>query len=497
MEKFKITKNNRPVGLKEVPELPFTEFRHAAISACSAGKRVIGLFGVNAGGSKVRMYSALADDDASSILLASTLLDKGLLYRSFTNDAPMFHIFEREFYEAFGIRPEGHPWLKPVRYPWDAPDKSNKMENYPFFLSEGGSMHEVAVGPVHAGIIEPGHFRFQCAGEKVQHLEIQLGYQHRGVEALMETGPAVKTAHLAESVCGDTVVGHASAYASLIEALSGSDAPRRAGVIRAIALELERAAMHTAGLSAIAGDIAYLMGNAVFGANRTKLINTSLLLCGSRFGRGLVRPGGVLFDINAETAEIIKKNVNLAFDRISEMAEEMFASPSVLSRLQQTGVVRKEDAVKLGLTGFAARASGIAVDAREDHPSGAYVNFPVRKQVIESGDCFARAYLRYMEIGQSVKLINEMCDNLPSGKIMSDETALSGDSICVSVVEGWRGGIVYIGITDYKGAIRKIKIKDPSFNNWYGLAVAVRNNGISDFPLCNKSFDLSYCGNDL
>jgi Ni,Fe-hydrogenase III large subunit len=494
MDHFKLTKNNRPVALKDVPEFSMTEFRPAVISMCETGKRVIGFFGVDAGPSRTRLYAALADDDASSILLSSCLLEAGGSYRSFTQDATMFHIFERELFEAFGITPAGHPWLKPVRYP--AEGKAENMDAYPFFASTGSEMHEVSVGPVHAGIIEPGHFRFQCAGEKVQHLEIQLGYQHRGVEPLLERAGA-EGPHIAESVCGDTVVGHASAYASLFESLSGADAPRRAHVIRAIALELERAAMHTAGLSAMAGDIAYLVGSAVFGANRTKIINASLRLCGSRFGRGLVRPGGVLFDIDAATAKEIKDSVNEAYDRIREMAEQMFGAASVLSRLQQTGVVAKQDAVKIGLTGFAARASGIAIDAREDHPSGAYINFPVRKQVLESGDCFARAYLRYMEIGQSIRLINDMCDNLPQGNIMAEEPSPSGNVICASVVEGWRGGIVYIGITDENGMMKKIKVKDPSFNNWYGLALAVRNNGISDFPLCNKSFDLSYCGNDL
>jgi Ni,Fe-hydrogenase III large subunit len=494
MENFKLTKNNRPAELKGLPELSIGELSRAVVTECAAGKRVLGFFGMNEAADKMRLFAALADDESSSILLSSACFDNVKNYPSLTPDAPMFHMFEREFYEQTGIRPDAHPWLKPVRYPSVS---GGKMEDYPFFTPTGREMHEVAVGPVHAGIIEPGHFRFQCAGENVKHLEIQLGYQHRGVEALFDGCGGRDMIHLAESVCGDTVVGHATAYASLLESLSGTQVTRKAYVIRAIALELERVAMHTAGLGAIAGDIAYLMGNAVFGANRTKIINTSLLICGSRSGRGLVRTGGVVYDIDALKAKQIRQNVNEAYDRIREMAEEMFSSPSVLSRLQQTGVVSKRDAVKTGMTGFAARASGVAVDSREDHPSGAYIHFPVRKEVLESGDCFARAYLRYMEINQSIKLVNEMCDNIPSGEILAEKSIMAPDSICVSIVEGWRGGIVYTGITDKNGSLKKIKIKDPSFNNWYGLALAMRNNGISDFPVCNKSFDLSYCGNDL
>jgi Ni,Fe-hydrogenase III large subunit len=494
MDNFKLTKNNRPAALKSVPELSIEEFSRGLISECTAGKRVLGFFGMKEAADKTRIFATLADDESSAILLSSARFDNVKNYPALTPNAPMFHIFEREFYEETGISPAGHPWLKPVRFPAGSADK---MEEYPFFKVSGREIHEVAVGPVHAGIIEPGHFRFQCAGEAVKHLEIQLGYQHRGVEALFDNCKRRDMIHLAESVCGDTVVGHATAYASLIESLSGTQVTRKAYVIRAIALELERVAMHTAGLGAIAGDIAYLMGNAVFGANRTKIINTSLLICGSRSGHGLVRTGGVAFDIDEVKAKQIKENINEAYARIREMAEEMFTSPSVLSRLQQTGVVSKRDAIKTGMTGFAARASGVAVDSREDHPSGAYIHFPVRKEVLESGDCFARAYLRYMEISQSVKLINEMCDNIPAGEIMAKKNIMEPDSMCVSLVEGWRGGIVHIGITGNDGSLKKTKVKDPSFNNWYGLALAMRNNGISDFPVCNKSFDLSYCGNDL
>jgi len=418
-------------------------------------------------------------------------------YRSLTPELPQAHMFEREFFEETGIEPIGHPWLKGVRFSALRPDKNSTMESYKFFKMEGDEVHEVGVGPVHAGIIEPGHFRFMCHGERVYHLEMQLGYQHRGVEGLFVKHGNKFAPHLAESIAGDTVVGHALAYCSLMEALSWTEVSKRAHAIRGAALELERAAMHTGDLSAICSDIAYLPGNAVFGANRTTLINTSMLISGSRFGRGLLRPGGVVYDISPETAGIVKKNITDAYENIRIMAETMFSSSSVLSRIQQTGILEKQTAIDAGVIGFAARASGVALDSRSDHPYGIYNYMPIHKLTMDTGDVFARSYLRYMEITQSIELIKEIMDNMPSGELMMELGVLQPDSFSVSIAEGWRGAIVHAAITDKKGDISRYKIKDPSFNNWYGLALSLRHDGISDFPVINKSFNLSYCGNDL
>ncbi|MCE5299683.1 MAG: hydrogenase [Spirochaetia bacterium] len=493
---FKTIRNQKAVALKEIPELPFQQLRPEILALCGSGKRVVGFFGVKEENA-IRVYTVLADDDEASILLASSVFDAGASYPCLTQEALQFAAFERELWEETGLIPEGHPWLKPVRYGHDRHDRAQTMESYPFYKMKGEQVHEVAVGPVHAGIIEPGHFRFMCAGEKIEHLEIQPGYQHRGVEALFLKAGKTYMPQLAESIAGDTTVGHSMAYCSLVESLSGTMVSRRANVIRAIGLELERAAVHTGDLAAISNDIAYLPGNSVFGDNRTTIINTSLLICGSRFGRGLIRPGGAAFDIGPDTAKQVVRNVDRAFSRIEEMCEKMFTSASVLSRLQHTGTVTHETAARAGLTGLAARASGVKIDVRADHPTGAYNNFTVRKQTMADGDVFARAYLRYMEIRQAVSLVKEMADNLPHGPLLEKTQQLLPSMMAVSMVEGWRGGIAHIGITGADGAMKRIKIKDPSFNNWIGLALAVRNNGISDFPLCNKSFDLSYCGNDL
>lgn len=474
--------------------MPFGGFRAEIINSCGSGRRLVCLFTAL---KPMKIFAVLADDAASELFIGSARLDGAASFESITKDLPQAQMFERELWEETGIVPEGHPWLKPVRYASGRHDKKITMENYPFFKMEGEQLHEVAVGPVHAGVIEPGHFRFMCAGEDVYHLEIQLGYQHRDIMKLFSDKPDGISLQLAEAVAGDTAIGHTMSYCGAIEALCGHDVPRRAHAIRAAALELERIAMHTGALAALAGDIAYLPGNAVFGANRTTVINTMLKLCGSRFGKGLVRPGGVMFDIDADKAKQVKENIGRAYNNIRNMSEEMFSAASVLSRLQLTGVVSKSDAVKAGLTGFAARASGVAIDARADHPSGIYNYLPVRKMTMDTGDVFARAYLRYLEISQSADFISELMDNLPQGGIMRESAEPEADSFAISITEAFRGPVTHIMITDKDGKINAHRVYDPSFNNWFGLALAVRGNGISDFPICNKSFDLSYCGNDL
>lgn len=488
------TKNNRAIRSSEIPEVSLAELRTFVTDGCNSGQRLLSLF---AGRDPFRLYAILADDSSAELYLTSSSLEGVGSYPSITEETPSAHMFERELFEETGIVPRRHPWLKPVRYGIHRYDQKQVMEKYPFFSMDGEEVHEVAVGPIHAGVIEPGHFRFMCTGEWVHHLEIQLGYQHRGVMELFRRGSAKPMPQLAESIAGDTVIGYVLSYCNALEALAGCSVSRRAQAIRAVALEMERAAIHTGGLGAISGDIAYQPGNAVFGANRTTIINSLLAICGSRFGRGLVRPGGVVFDIDSDTAARVKANLLGAYENIKNMSEELLSSAMVLSRLQLTGVVSREDALAIGLTGFAARASGLAIDARVDHPWGTYSEIPVRKITQESGDAFARSYLRYQEIGESIDYVVKLLDNLPEGEIAGEMGKPAPDSFVVSMAEGWRGPVITVMFTGGDGRVKTHRIYDPSFNNWYGLALSLRREGISDFPLCNKSFDLSYCGNDL
>ncbi|MFA5105166.1 MAG: NADH-quinone oxidoreductase subunit C [Candidatus Margulisiibacteriota bacterium] len=485
------TKNNKPLKISDIPLLQSDVLLSETVKECKINKRPVGFFGTEEEQS-IRLFILLADDLNSDILVSSCVFTKGAKYPSLTCKMPSFHMFEREFYEQYGIEPTGHPWLKPIRLGTD--------KDYPFFKMDGEELHEVAVGPVHAGIIEPGHFRFICHGEKIYHLELKHGYQHKGVEALFVDSGRLNNC-LAESIAGDTVIGHSIAYSNAIESLSGIQITQKAEIIREIALELERIAVHIGDLGAISGDIAYQMGNAVFGVTRTLIINAMLDICGNRFGRGLIRVGGVLFDIDDSLAERVKATLDRAVADTERAAKTMFSTSSVLLRLERTGIIKKEKAVDLGLVGMTARSSGIDLDIRKDHPYGNYKNLAVKCDHPSGGDVFARTYIRYAEIKRSAKIVYALLEILKNTKgdkiILESSNNIASDSLAVSMVEGWRGEIAHAAITDNNGKLKRYKIKDPSFNNWIALVIAARGAGISDFPLCNKSFDLSYCGNDL
>ncbi|MDD3150538.1 MAG: NADH-quinone oxidoreductase subunit C [Candidatus Gastranaerophilales bacterium] len=485
-----ISQNNKVINLADISVVNMSELREDIIKQAKHNKRVIGYFGQYED-EKIKLYVILADDKNSELLLSSSIFDKNDSYDSITEEMPVFHMFEREFYEEFGIEPIGHPWLKPVR--------THKKE-YPFFKMDGEEVHEIAVGPIHAGIIEPGHFRFMCNGEKIYDLEIQLGYQHRNVEQLFLQSKGFSS-HLAESIAGDTVIGHNLAYSNAMESLLNIEISNKAALIRLIALEMERIAIHIGDLGAISNDIAYLMGNAVFGATRTLVINTLLEISGSRFGRGLIRTGGVVYDIDRKLTDRINAMLDKILKDVERMTETMFSSASVLSRLERTGTLNTEKAHELGMVGLAARASGISLDVRVDYPCKWDKDLCLNKIIMQNGDVYSRAYIRYQEINQSAKIIKDLLLKLflydKEPLLVKTDKTLFPNSLVVSMVEGWRGEIVHVAITNKIGGLTRYKIKDPSFNNWYGLAVAVRNNGISDFPLCNKSFNLSYCGNDL
>ena len=482
------TKNNSKLNLKDIPCLKIQELREEIIHE---NKRPVAFFGKDWGNGEVKLFVVLADDKNGELLVSSALFKKDeTFYESITKDIPSFHIFEREFYEDFKIEPLHHPWLKPVR---------KNQKEYPFFEMEGEEVHQVAVGPIHAGVIEPGHFRFMCNGETVYHLEIMLGYQHKGVEELMVKNPSNQ---LAESIVGDSVIAYNTAYSQAMKTVRGIKISDKAKLISMLALEMERAAIHIGDMGAVAGDIAYAMGAAVFGVTRTLVINTMLEFCGSRFGRGLVNVGGVNFDIDEEKIQRAQQTFKKVEKDVDRMTKTMLKNASVMSRLEKTGTVSTERALEVGLVGMAAKASGVDLDSRFDFPDELMNTLQIiRKPFKGVGDVNSRFKLRYKEIKESLSIIRKILEELKS---LKDEPVLDNgyylnqkDAFVISIVEGWRGEVVHIAMTDNTGALSRYKIKDPSFNNWYGLALAVRNNGISDFPLCNKSFNLSYSGNDL
>jgi Ni,Fe-hydrogenase III large subunit len=467
--------------------------------------RIAALFALPVSAAGPSLVVVLGHGRIGSLSVAAT--EVGESYPALTPDCPQAHWFEREIAEQCGIRPDGHPWLKPIRFhrayrtgrdAWGRGPAGPILPSVThFFQVEGEEIHEVAVGPVHAGVIEPGHFRFQCHGERVLHLEISLGYQHRGVERALVGGPTPRTIPYMETLAGDTTIGHTTAYCQAVEALAGCGISARAAALRGVALELERLANHTGDLGALAGDVGYLPTASYCGRLRGDFLNMTAMICGSRFGRGLVRLGGVAFDLEPERAAELGERLDRTLKDVAGAVGLLWETPSVLARFEETGPVLREVAETLGLVGVAARASGLERDVRFEFPSGIFRWAQIPVSTWQSGDVFARAWVRWLEIQRSADFIREQLRALPDGPIRVPVGALAPHQMVVSLVEGWRGEICHAALTDENGRLAHYKVVDPSFHNWMGLAMALRNQEISDFPLCNKSFNLSYCGHDL
>ena len=518
------------VALAKVPMLPYAAFgagMRTLLGSVSDGtfsesNRCIAYFAVpqqqegdaqqpqHAGGG-LNCYALVARDREGDVLVAGYTIDyyQEELPASLAREIPALHVFEREITERYGIRFAGSPWNKPLRYPHDRHCTGDTIDNYPFYTIGGGELHEVQVGPVHAGIIEPGAFRFLCDGERIVHLEIALGYQHRGIETLLVgTKHRLRQILTGESIAGDTAIGHATALAGILESGAAEDW-EGAEVIRcerAVALEMERLAMHIGDTAALCMDLAYQTGHVACEALRTLIINAMQQWCGNRFGKGLVRPFGAHHRLTLERAKLIETKLAEVIGRYRAVERDLLSAPSVLARLEGICRVGREQALRVGAVGPAARMAGIERDVRRTFNFHALEGFePV---VIDAerdggnGDLLARLKMRFREAEVSYAMIAAGCKELAGRWFESYPApdygrALAKRSLVFSLVEGWRGEICHVALTDAKGELTTYKVYDPSIHNWMMLALSVRGGQISDFPVSNKSFNLSYCGHDL
>lgn len=492
-------KNNQQIPFDAIPTLEYPQFLEFNTSLLQdEDHHCVNYYGIVIQ-DKIKLICCIANDTDGLIKISSSLVELQAPLESFTQHHLSFEKFEREIHENFGIPIINHPWLKPVRFPYNQSNKNNTIANYPFFKIESEELHEVGVGPIHAGIIEPGHFRFICNGEQILHLEIQLGYQHRGIENLfLKKKKLIERHTLAENISGDSVVGHTTAFANLWEVLCEVKTDADAHFTRTLALELERIAVHTGDLSGMCTDVGYQLGSAVYGRLRTPIINFFQQWCGNRIAKSLIRAGNTNFPFTEELGDALKKVLDAFEPDFDEICNETFSAPTVLGRFEKTGIVTNEVGKSIGLVGMAARMTNAKRDIRASHPYNLYQNLSHQPVLKQHADVYSRARIRNKEVKQSIAYIKTLLNAIPvENKSRTVLTKPSPNIFALTLVEGWRGEICHCAITDENGELLHYKIKDPSFHNWLALALAVRNNEISDFPISNKSFDLSYAGHDL
>jgi len=388
-----------------------------------------------------------------------------------------------------------HPMLKDFDIHQAVPRVKGDFE---FKRVEGEGIFEIPVGPVHAGIIEPGHFRFSVAGEPIINLEAQLFFTHKATEKIAEGPTPERTVFLAERISGDTSFGHALAFCHAIERMNSIEVPDRALVSRTILLECERLYNHIGDIGAIMLDVGYGVGASMASHLKEQILQSNEILTGSRLLRGIAAIGGIRRTIEDTPLKRRALHDLVEVRKISfeDLIEVAMASSSTLDRLETTGCLTHKEAYRLGVIGIAGRASGIDRDLRRDHPHCWYRKLNFKPALHEEGDVLARFNVRVDEVRQSFELLAQLEDQLTEGETRAVYGPLSASSTALGYAEAWRGEVIHWVTTDKAGNIARWKITDPSFHNWKGVTVAARNNIIPDFPVINKSFNLSYSGND-
>lgn len=462
------------------------------------GYRIYYLFSLEPGGQWLILMTELSGND-----------------RLFSSITPRIHAakwYEREIRDMFGLIAEGHPdlrrlvrhehWPKgthPLKkdFPWNQV-MGRQEGTYAFRHIEGEGVFEVPVGPIHAGIIEPGHFRFSVAGEPIMQLEIRHFWKHRGVEKLFENLSLLEGVTLAEKVSGDTSFGHSLCYCQAVESLLAVEVPPRARYLRTLFLELERLHNHIGDVGAICNDAAYALALSHCSRMKEQIMQLNDRMTGSRFLRGVNVVGGVAVALASRQLDEILKELAAIERDLSELTRILFSNASLRDRLETTGILKERTARDHGVVGMVGRASNLNRDVRRDHPFAAYSELNFKVPVYHYGDVMARMRVRLDEIQESIVLIQQVRDRIPSGDVkVPVKSAPDPGAWALSAVESWRGETLYFVMGGENGKIHRCKVRDPSFVNWPAIQYAVLGNIIPDFPLINKSFNLSYAGNDL
>jgi Ni,Fe-hydrogenase III large subunit/Ni,Fe-hydrogenase III component G len=488
------------------------QWSEAAEEVRAAGARLVSLWGSD------------RSDDAPGqrVVCAAYALADGLVWLELALDAAapgypdLSQIFpsalrmQRAAADLLGIRADGsddrRPWLDHGAWPpgflplrrdgTAAAAEAGPAADYPFVRVHGDGVHEIPVGPVHAGIIEPGHFRFSVVGEKVLRLEQRLGYVHKGIDRRFTELPALEAHRLAGRVSGDSTVAFAWACCMALESAAGCVVPPRAAALRALMLERERVANHLGDLGALGNDGAFGFGLAQFSRLREDWLRLSMAAFGHRLMMDRVVPGGVAADVDAASLDAMQRHCDTIAAEVRALRAIYDEHAGLQDRFVTTGRVTPELAAQLGLTGLAGRASGQAADLRCDFAWPPYEALQVHKATQANGDVAARVAVRFDEIFESLRLIRTLCAELPGGAITSELALPNAPALGAGWIEGWRGEVFVALELGAGGAVRRCHCHDPSWHNWPVLEHAVIGNIVPDFPLINKSFNLSYSGHD-
>ncbi len=485
------------------------DWEGASQDLAARGARLLAMW-ASRGGSAAPTVRAVFLTDLGALLLSLRLKDPDAHYPGLEEHFPSAARMQRAMADLSGLRsgdPDTRPWLRHNAWPpsfrplIDPPAlvsaHETGVDTYSFVRVEGDGVHEIPVGPVHAGIIEPGHFRFSVVGEKVLRLEERLGYVHKGIERRFTELPILEAHRLAARVSGDSAVAFSWAYCQALEGIAGVEIPPRAAALRGLYLELERIANHLGDLGALGNDAGFAFGLAQFSRLKEQLLRACAEAFGERYLMGAIVPGGTRTDLSSADAQQLRSVIGTILREAAGLRTVYEEHEGVRDRFTGAGTVAPDLAVRLGLTGLAGRASGQAFDLRVDLPCSPYLEAPVQKLGQSAGDVAARVTVRFDELAESCRWVASLLEGLPSGSYLAAVPVPPEGSLGIGLIEGWRGPVLVGLEAGPSGAIARCHPHDASWQNWPVLEHAIIGNIVPDFPLINKSFNLSYSGHDL